>query len=905
MKKTILLLLIIAAAFNINNAFAQTGLVHTVAGGGTSLTDGVPATAAILNYAYGIAIDHSGNIYVSDESANVVKKIDHLTGFINTVAGTGTAGYGADGIPAISSPLNTVRGLCIDNNDNLYIADYHSGKIRKVDNVTGIITTVATGNSRCVYVDQDGNIYSSDVYAHVNKTNPVTGAVTVVAGGGASTVDGMPATNASFGATSVRNIAQDAHGNLYINDNPSGRIYKVNLSTGILNIVAGGGTSSTDGSPATSIFFRDLFGFSVDADGNMFIGDNYAEYIWRVDAATGKAYKIAGAGKGAGSSAEGISVNAAKVDPAIIHADPLNGYIYYTNFANKLRRFSYEPMVPFPWTGAGLGSDSFKVFINKQCSGPSVTLRTKSWNAGMAIITDYGDVTTDTNSVSLSANGVTGLAKTSHTYLANGSYRIRHELYYGITLVDSFSYVYNHNYCVETPVRFYNDGDGNCSKSLTEPYTIKQVLTEIDSNGIAIDTISSTCGFDYKAYGIPGDVYNFKVISIAPGFSLTCPSTGTISTTLPAVGHTSPISWFGLTCITGSTFDLSVDSYVPVTGPDDQWGHIYLGNSYCFPTLGTATLTYSPKYIYRGGAKPSPISTTANTLTWNTAPLSNTDPSPKDIYYVLWHNPATGYLTGGDTVHERFTIAPTSGDAFIADNTEIRIDTVRASCDPNAIEVAPASCYNVDTQFTFTVHFENTGNDTAFNIYVMDTLSANLDPSTLRIVMSSHNMFISKSVVSGHTIMKFDFPDINLLDSSYHGLCDGMFRYTISNKQGLPIGANIMSRVGIYFDYNDVVMTNTVKNTKGCPAPLISETVLATYNNVTLYPNPATDELTIKTANSSYTSLTISNSIGQVMMQQAISNTQTKVNVKALPAGLYYVTVKGENGNSVQKFVKL
>jgi hypothetical protein len=75
---------------------------------------------------------------------------------------------------------------------------------------------------------------------------------------------------------------------------------------------------------------------------------------------------------------------------------------------------------------------------------------------------------------------------------------------------------------------------------------------------------------------------------------------------------------------------------------------------------------------------------------------------------------------------------------------------------------------------------------------------------------------------------------------------------------------------------------------------------------VKIYPNPAREQLAITTgAAGSYSSFTITNTVGQVYIRQQIADTHTIVDIKTLPAGIYYVTLKGENGNQVQRFVKL
>ncbi len=118
----------------------------------------------------------------------------------------------------------------------------------------------------------------------------------------------------------------------------------------------------------------------------------------------------------------------------------------------------------------------------------------------------------------------------------------------------------------------------------------------------------------------------------------------------------------------------------------------------------------------------------------------------------------------------------------------------------------------------------------------------------------------------------------------------------------MPNGTVINNKAGIYFDFNSVVMTNNVANTIGIPAGIATMSNVA---NVEVYPNPVNDELTIKADNGSYTTMTITNTMGQQLMKQALNTTQTKVNVKTLPSGIYYITLRGDSGVKVQKFEKL
>src|SRR3990167_6416847 len=119
------------------------GTITTVAGTGESgySGDGGLATAASLAYPTVVALDGSGTLYIADTNNQRIRKVD-AAGTITTVAGTGRYGYSGDGGSATAAILNYPDGVALDNSGNLYIADTANQRIRKVD-TAGIITTVA------------------------------------------------------------------------------------------------------------------------------------------------------------------------------------------------------------------------------------------------------------------------------------------------------------------------------------------------------------------------------------------------------------------------------------------------------------------------------------------------------------------------------------------------------------------------------------------------------------------------------------------------------------------------------------------------------------------------------------------------------------------------------------------
>ncbi len=364
-----------------------------------------------------------------------------------------------------------------------------------------------------------------------------------------------------------------------------------------------------------------------------------------------------------------------------------------------------------------------------------------------------------------------------------------------------------------------------------------------------------------------------------------------------------PDQYVGVVCSASSPFDLSIYTTRPLTGMYDQGGNIYVRNTSCTPQTATVTLTFSPKWHFTGISSPAASSSTGNNITWNLPAMdANTTLVPYHISYLLLYNPATGFLTPGDTVQTHAEVDPIVGDANMADNTEFVVDTVTSSFDPNEMWVSPAGNILSGTRLRYTVNFENTGNAPARNIYVLDTLSENLDYRSLNMISASAELNTTLIKTGGYHIMKFDFPNINLLDSSHHGLCDGEFIYTINTKTGLPDGTIIPNRAGIYFDGNTVVMTNEVKNVIGTP---LSVAKVSDGPAISIFPNPAVQSLAISLQGAGYATFTISDAIGQLRLAGNLTGATTHTDLTALRAGLYYITFRGEAGVKTLQFVKM
>lgn len=293
--------LTLAGNGNMVKKISPDGIISTIAGGGINTGDGGLAIDAALSTPFGITTDSLGNIFIAEAGRHRIRKIDVITGAITTIAGTGTAGYSGDGGLAINAELHSPYDVFMDKHGNLFIADAVNCCVRKVD-TAGIIKTIAG-------IGTPG--YNGD-------------------GGLADT------TQLGF----VSGVYADDTGNIYIAER--NRLRKVD-TFGIISTFAGTGISGIagDGGPAISAEVQAEH-VTQDKFGNFYICGASSNKVRRINS-SGIIYTAAGTGVQGFSGDGGLADSAMLYGPAGMVTDSC-GNLYFVDAQNyRVRKVAYNP----------------------------------------------------------------------------------------------------------------------------------------------------------------------------------------------------------------------------------------------------------------------------------------------------------------------------------------------------------------------------------------------------------------------------------------------------------------------------------------------------------------------------------------------------------------------------------
>jgi sugar lactone lactonase YvrE len=346
------------------------GYINVVAGGGSGATGGIgnggPALNSTLADARGVCFDAAQNLYIADKDHSRVRRVNAGTGQITTVAGTVSTGYSGDGGPGTQAELWLPHDVVVhDASNSLYIADYGNHVVRRLDLVTGIITTYAGGGSgglgdggqavaaqmeypEGLAVNAAGDLFiatRTNLYGcRIRKVTSSTGIISTVAGTGQNGFNGDGIDAAAAQLDNPRDVAVDSAGNIFIADTSNFRIRRVDASTNLISTVCGTGSYGFggDGSAATSAAISGVASLFFDSAGDLWFADENNHRVRRINMSSGIVSTLAGSGPSAPSSGgfagDGGPAVAARLNRPNSMAINAAGHLYISDSYNSLVR---------------------------------------------------------------------------------------------------------------------------------------------------------------------------------------------------------------------------------------------------------------------------------------------------------------------------------------------------------------------------------------------------------------------------------------------------------------------------------------------------------------------------------------------------------------------------------------
>ena len=337
--------------------------VYTYAGTGSpGYVDG-DTSVARFNNPFGIALGPEGYLYLADGNNHVIRKVS-TEGQVTTYAGAGIAGY-ADG-PANEARFNSPINLCFDPEGNLYVSDFLNQRIRKIS-PSGEVTTIAGTASpgyadgpaleaqfnypRGICIDNQGNLYISDSWNHRIRKISTGGIVSTWAGGGTSMGVQSVGSYVDSTGTGARfytptELTIDASNNIYVADAYNHRIRKIDTNQSVTTLAGSGGFGPDAGGfqdgPGATARFNVPTACHATPSGDVYVGDGSSNRVRKI---TPGGYVTTFAGSGAAGFEDGLDTLAQFNFPRGITLDNSRNRLYVVDFGNHaLRYIQLEPV---------------------------------------------------------------------------------------------------------------------------------------------------------------------------------------------------------------------------------------------------------------------------------------------------------------------------------------------------------------------------------------------------------------------------------------------------------------------------------------------------------------------------------------------------------------------------------
>jgi cytochrome c peroxidase len=284
----------------------ESGTIHAVAGNGRQgfNGDGLPAIDSVLSGPFGIALNPGNDIIFSDYYNNRIRAIDSDTGKVTTLAGSGVAGYRGDGQEAVNARIDVPLDIVADSRGNIYLSDWHHHVVRKFDASSGKIETIAgigapayTGGGQArdsglstplgMSLDNNDNLYIADYGNNmIRRIDAQTGEISTVAGTGQRGFSGDGELAVFARLNRPYNVYADDDGGLFISDAGNHRVRHVDLASGIITTIAGTGNFgySRSSELAVQTEFKGPFSVIKDADNSLYIAEYFGHRIRKITA---------------------------------------------------------------------------------------------------------------------------------------------------------------------------------------------------------------------------------------------------------------------------------------------------------------------------------------------------------------------------------------------------------------------------------------------------------------------------------------------------------------------------------------------------------------------------------------------------------------------------------------------
>ncbi|MEZ4684976.1 MAG: T9SS type A sorting domain-containing protein [Bacteroidia bacterium] len=409
----------------------------------------------------------------------------------------------------------------------------------------------------------------------------------------------------------------------------------------------------------------------------------------------------------------------------------------------------------------------------------------------------------------------------------------------------------------------------------------------------------------YYSLALPYGTYTVTAPSI-PGYVLNSPAPGIYTFQLYGFGSYNQGD-FGYISLSPS-LDLAVELAV---SPPPRPGFTHCVNAYFsnisnVQTSGTVTIQYDSKATFQS-AYPSANSShnaTNRTVTWT---FSNLAPgSLRERVFACFSLPPNTPL--GAIITSYAEITPITGDVNPANNRDTLLRTVVGSYDPNDKSVDQPLVIQGNEWLGYTIRFQNTGTDTAFNVVVRDTLDPNLDLSTFEMLGASHPVELS---INSNKEAVWTFSNIMLPDSGANmELSQGHILYRVKAFYPLVPGTTIENAASIYFDSNSPIITNTTVNSIAFPlffGENEGEEKELDIPGLQVFPNPASEEVSIIFQNDDQLQhhIRLTGADGKVLLQRTTSGSSVIFELKQLPVGMYFLHISNTEGmHTFKKLIK-